>query len=216
MYFNAIAISPTGFRVAFIDYGNTAVATDFRQLPESLRNLPEMVAHCRLQKDVANCNNSNEPLLTMEEFNKLALVTELHVQLIDINAKPNVVRLFLDAEMTKEIRVQDDEMSSCASMSLNEDNGDTSSEPTNDEARSVIEALITWVLSSRDFYLQDKHNTAEAVEQMAARLVDASAFPSFVDPIVGDLCAARYVDDGIFYRAKIVSVDRDKKGKTLL
>lgn len=220
-----IVLFSIGFRVAFIDYGNSAVATDLRQLPESLQNLPEMVAHCRLQTDVTTAVDqySAEPSLTMDQFRNLINAdVALHIRLIDINTKPNVVRLFLDAELTKEIRVEDEDlMSSCASMSLHEGNVDSSTDggaidEANEEAENgfgaeetvdAVEAFLSWFVSSEDFYLQDKHRS-EWGDQLVERLVDANGFAALTDRNVGDLCAARFVDDDAFYRARILSVDQ--------
>lgn len=196
--------------MAFIDYGDTDVATDFRQLPESLRNLPEMVAHCCLYKGSENIETT-EPPYSMNKFRELRLDTLLHIELIDINSKPNVVRLFLDAEMNREIRVIDDEeVVATASNPLSEEIDDAS---VKEAPAAVVEAFVSWVLSSGDFYLQIKANL-EALEEMVERLGEAPGFDVVADPQVGDLCAARFVDDETFYRARVLSVDPDNKGKS--
>lgn len=134
----------------------------------------------------------------MEEFRKLILATELYIELIDINTKPNVVRLFMDADRTKEIRLVDEE----------ETNDE---EPIIEENQPVVEAFVSWLESSNDFYLQEK-NTIESIEHMVERLVDAPSFTVVEDPKVGDLCAARFVDDDAFYRATILANNGNDNG----
>lgn len=199
-----------------------------------------MVAHCRLHSTNESFAAGTAPLTELQ-FKKL--VDEqlpLYIQLIDIAATPNVVRVFRDAELTDEIRVVDeDSMSSCKSTSLDEMNADSSelsfedggtdepevpttvvvADSTNgvesqEATPEPVEVFLSWALSSDDFYLQHKCRSEEG-ERMTQRLTSAPAFGVMNDPHVGDLCAARFVDDDAFYRARVLAVDPLTKGEFL-
>lgn len=199
--------------VAFIDYGNTANAVDLRNLPENLKNMPEMVAHCTLYK-----SNVGKPVNPLTEAQFKDLVDEgspLHIQLIDIHAKPNVVRVFRDAALKEEIRVTNEDLTTFTSSNEVDDGLVLSSSPVVDKIvlpddAPVIDGYLCWAVSSNSLYIQNKCRQDEADERVQS-LLSAPAYGILPDPEVGNLCAAHFEDDHAYYRARILKVDDNGK-----
>lgn len=209
--------SSPGCEVLFIDYGNKSIATDLRALPDHiLRDYPYPCAiHCTLQAahlrpDVHPISVDEFSSLSDEIFNRLC-----HFQLIEADSSPSVVRMFKDAQCEQEIVVtnatavpkstESQVDAACVELvQLTENVIPIEVQPLVDQSNPiVVSGLICWANSSSDFYVQPESRSADG-KFIVEQLVGATEFSQATDLQIGDLCAAQFADDEIFYRAKVI------------
>lgn len=184
--------------MSFIDYGNTATTSHLCELPADLAVIPALATHCAL----AAKSSPDDGALEEAEFLELmsASDTPFHFELGESGTDAAApVRMFRDAERTQEIRVK-------TAVSAVAD------EPPRFPVNSDFSASICWSNSSQDFYVQPA-DCGDIQAKLSERLASAPAIGHLVSPTVGQLCAAKFEDDGLFYRARILSVDSDKNGE---
>lgn len=63
-------------------------------------------------------------------------------------------------------------------------------------------AFVSHAVSPAEFYIQYQSATFQ-LETMAERMTDAADFDPLAEASVGTLCAAQFVDDQAWYRARI-------------
>lgn len=71
------------------------------------------------------------------------------------------------------------------------------------DSSTVVCAQLCWSILSTDFYVHPDDRKTEC-DLIAAQLVAADTFPTISYPAVGSIVAAKFVDDDLYYRAKIL------------
>lgn len=89
--------------VFFIDYGNTSVSTDLRHLPDELATIPAWAVHCSLPSSGAS-EAIDEAGFT--ELTSDLSELQLFYRTVDTAQSPQLVRLFFDADGSKELLVR--------------------------------------------------------------------------------------------------------------
>lgn len=200
-----------GCEVLFIDYGNKSIATDLRALPEHIQKAHPFpcAIHCTLQ---AASQRPNVVPISENEFAADLVDRLCHFQLIDVNVSPIVVRMFKDAQCEQEIVVTDEVILATSIQSKNDqDNVETVQltenatelTPEGDPIPLVVRGIICYSNTSSDFYVQPESRGADG-NYITEQLASAATFPEATDLKAGDLCAAQFVDDNNYYRAKVI------------
>ncbi|XP_074105192.1 uncharacterized protein LOC141531270 isoform X2 [Cotesia typhae] len=181
-----------GTQIIYIDYGNTAVTTELRKIPNDLETLPPLSRHCRLASP-ANVEWSCE---AYQEF----------IQLVDDG----------NSEFIMIVKDETDEISTVQLIF----NGEDVTEKLNQYCKKpvpVIEerlpplgeetflnVMISHVISPSEFWIQAENKISE-LESMAERLNGAENFSPLEAPIDGIICVAKFPEDSLWYRAKVLT-----------
>lgn len=208
-----------GCEVLFIDYGNKSIATDLRALPEHIQKAYPFpcAIHCTLQ---AACQRPNVVPISVNEFASVAVDRLRHFQLIDTNIRPSVVRMFKDPQCEQEIMVTNEAVVH-KSVQPKKDQGNVETVQVIENALKVISleegltpllvrGIICFANSSSDFYVQPESRGADG-NFITEHLISAATFPQATDLKAGDLCAAQFVDDNNYYRAKVIGPKNNGK-----
>lgn len=182
-----------GTQVLYIDYGNSAVSTEVRTIPDDLAAIPPLSRKCRLQLPPGVKEWSAK---ACDKFVDLA-ADGATIFLLDVikDEETSVVGLTLEdsdvaeqlAELCDLLPVIDERLPP-----LGEEN------PPN--------VLVSHVNSPAEFWTQAESSIAE-LEIMASRLVDAQSLLPLNTFEKGTICAAKFPEDGEWYRAKIIAHD---------
>lgn len=190
----------------FIDYGNTATTSHLCELPAELAAIAPLATHCALAPTTTSADDVVAATLDEEEFAELLAAegeTAYHFDLAESSANgATTVRMFRDAERTQEIRVRAAAVEPQPSAAV----------PEPLPAGSDFSGLVSWTNSPLDFFVQPTHLSGSLIE-LTERLESAPAIGHLVNPTVGQLCAAKFVDDGMFYRARILSEESNTNGE---
>ncbi|XP_061396523.1 maternal protein tudor [Musca vetustissima] len=190
-----------GYEVFLLDFGNTIVSTDIREMSEELRAIPSMALRCQLNNIPSNVSES-----VLEE--RFATLIESHFGdyydieedvVADEESRLHIVKLQVNYKDLAE-ELQKAVESDAAGI---------------EEAFSPLPELhdcsIIHVNSPQSFYVQLSKDVS-ALEKVTDVLLDAeSDFAEFTDISVGALCAAEFPEDGAYYRAEIVALLEDNK-----
>lgn len=182
----------SGTQVIYIDYGNSAVSTEIRTIPEDLASIPPLSRKCCLELPSQVEEWSEQ---AREEFVKLA-ADGATIFLLDIlkEQETSVVKLTLDGQ-----NIADTLGGMCERISpvieerlppLGEENSPN--------------VMVSHINSPSEFWIQAESGISE-LEIMSDCLRDAESFLPLNSLEVDTVCAARYPEDGCWYRAKIVA-----------
>ncbi|XP_057327962.1 maternal protein tudor-like isoform X2 [Microplitis mediator] len=182
----------SGTQVIYIDYGNTAVTAELRDLPDDLKTLAPLSRHCRL---ASPGNVEQWPCEAYQEFIKLVDngLTEFKMNIIDEADDISTVQLLLGDEdvaeklnqyCNKSVPVIEERLS-----------------PLGEETTPNV--MISHVISPSEFWIQAENKITE-LESMAIRLSDADNYlPLGSLNEIGVICAAKFPEDDQWYRAKV-------------
>ncbi|XP_015430080.1 PREDICTED: maternal protein tudor [Dufourea novaeangliae] len=191
-----ISHSDNATRVIYIDYGNSATSTEIRAIPADLTNVPPLSRKCRLVMPEGITEWSET---ACEEF----------------------VRLAADGATIFLLDVLTDDDTSLVKLTLNDENvtdmlakfcqyhppiTEERLPPLGEENSPNV--FITRVSSLDEFYIQAESSTTDS-NMMLERLQAAPSFLPLNTFEVGTICAAKFLDDGNWYRAKILSHSGD-------
>jgi len=103
-FFRAIVLSRPneegGVYVEFLDFGNTAVAYEFRELPEDLFKLPALAIRCRLANDSKMIWTAQK----VDRFHNLCLSQDwFDIRVVDMEERFLTVQLYLNGRSIDEI-----------------------------------------------------------------------------------------------------------------
>ncbi|XP_050460512.1 maternal protein tudor-like isoform X2 [Cataglyphis hispanica] len=188
-------------QVIYIDYGNSAVSTEIRAIPEDLANISPLSRKCCLQLPPQIKEWSEQ---AHEEFVKLA-ADGATIFLLDVlkDEETSLVKLTLDGQNVADILV-----------SMCEQHVPIIEErlpPLGEENSPNV--VVSHINSPDEFWIQAESSISE-LEVMSDRLRDAESFLALNNLDIGTICAARYPEDGCWYRAKIIA--RCKTGTEVL
>jgi Tudor domain len=85
-----LEVTENGRKVFFIDYGNIATATKFKELPDAMKTMRPLVFHCQLV-DGENLNQSQK-----EKIEDALFETDAHfeMEIIDETVEPKMIKLY--------------------------------------------------------------------------------------------------------------------------
>lgn len=181
-----------GTQVIYIDYGNSAISTEIRIIPEDLASIPPLSRKCCLELPSQVTEWSEQ---AREEFFKLA-ADGATIFLLDVleDQETSLVKLTLDGQNVADILGN-----------MCERNSPVIEErlpPLGEENSPNV--VVSHINSPHEFWIQAESSISE-LEVMSDRLRDAESFLTLNSLDVGTVCAARYPEDGCWYRAKIVA-----------
>lgn len=179
-------------QVIYIDYGNSAVSTEIRAIPEDLANISALSRKCCLQLPSQIKEWSEQ---AHEEFVKLA-ADGATIFLLDVlkDEETSLVKLTLDGQNVADILA-----------SMCEQHVPVIEErlpPLGEENSPNV--VVSHINSPDEFWIQAESSISE-LEVMSDRLRDAESFLALNNLDIGTICAARYPEDGCWYRAKIIA-----------
>ncbi|KAG5320463.1 TUD protein, partial [Pseudoatta argentina] len=180
-----------GTQVIYIDYGNSAISTEIRTIPEDLASIPPLSRKCCLELPSQVAEWSEQ---AREKFVKLA-ADGATIFLLDVlkDQETSLVKLTLDGQNVADILGN-----------MCEQNLPVIEErlpPLGEENSPNV--MVSHINCPNEFWIQAESSISE-LEVMSDRLRDAESFLTLNNLDVGMVCAARYPEDGYWYRAKIV------------
>ncbi|CAL1676055.1 unnamed protein product [Lasius platythorax] len=178
-------------QVIYIDYGNSAVSTEIRAIPEDLASISPLSRKCCLQLPPQIKEWSEQ---AHEEFVRLA-ADGATIFLLDVlkDQETSLVKLTLDGQNVADILA-----------SMCEQHLPVIEErlpPLGEENSPNV--VVSHINSLNEFWIQAESSINE-LEVMSDRLRDAESFLALNNLDIGTICAARYPEDGYWYRAKII------------
>lgn len=179
-------------QVIYIDYGNSAVSTEIRAIPEDLASISPLSRKCCLQLPPQIKEWSEQ---ACEEFIKLA-ADGATIFLLDVLKEQEIslVKLTLDGQNVADILA-----SMCEQhLPIIEER----LPPLGEENSPNV--VVSHINSPNEFWIQAESSISE-LEVMSDRLRDAESFLALNNLDIGTICAARYPEDGCWYRAKIIA-----------
>lgn len=189
---HVVSHDENGTQVIYIDYGNSAVSTEIRAIPEDLASTPPLSRKCCLELPSQVKEWSEQ---AREEFVKLA-ADGATIFLLDVlkEQETSLVKLTLDGQNVANILG-----------SMCEQNSPVIEErlpPLGEENSPNV--MVSHINSPNEFWIQAESSISE-LEVMSDCLRDAESFLTLNSLDVGTVCAARYPEDGYWYRAKIIA-----------
>ncbi|XP_028046299.1 maternal protein tudor isoform X2 [Monomorium pharaonis] len=187
-----VSHNENGTQVFYIDYGNSAVSTEIRTIPEDLASIPPLSRKCCLEFPPQVEEWSEQ---AREEFVKLA-ADGATIFLLDVlkEQETSLVKLMLDGQNVIDIL---GDMCERKSPVIEE-----RLPPLGEENSPNV--MVSHINSPNEFWIQAESSISE-LEVMSDRLRDAESFLTLNNLDVGTVCAARYPEDGYWYRATIVT-----------
>ncbi|KYN07032.1 Maternal protein tudor [Cyphomyrmex costatus] len=187
-----VSYDDNGTQVIYIDYGNSATSTEIRAIPEDLASIPPLSRKCCLELPLQVAEWSEQ---AREEFIKLA-ADGATIFLLDVlkDQETSLVKLTLDGQNVADILGN-----------MCERNSPVIEErlpPLGEENSPNV--VVSHINNLNEFWIQAESSISE-LEVMSDRLRDAESFLTLNSFDVGTVCAARYPEDGYWYRAKIVA-----------
>lgn len=201
------SMTSDGLKVFFIDYGNTFMAKNIRALPENIAELQQLLKKCsmKLPSGVKEWSEQAE-----KKFTEIALSENIFTVQLSQPGRKATVELFMDDRNIGDELAELCEKGAPTSSIIDEheiSHAIQTPQPvsllSNVSAREP--AYISHVNSMDDFYIQLAAK-AEGLEVMVVNLQAAYDLPEIsMDQIKeGDICAAKFVNDGFYYRAKVL------------
>lgn len=190
----------SGSEVLFIDYGNTAVATEFVKLPDTLSSKLPMAINCKFEKDDWPIEADNHLIALSDNGNTQFLMKVLK------EGKPQTVSLVANNKIVEKELDQLFKLQSKEEISEDINNSCSISEEREKAPNAIIKTVfLIQVNSPNDFFIQ----TAEATQQITSitdQLVGATNFLQVDESSVttGQIVAAQFDEDDLWYRAKII------------
>lgn len=186
--------------VLFIDYGNTAIATDFRSLPSDLKEKPPLSRHCALQLP----NGVNEWTESAnEKFVELSAdgSTQFDIKILNKEDIATVMLSFNGKCVTEELKPYCEQLNVKPSLETS---------PI-DLTGYNMNVYICHVNSPTDFYVQVEGAEVE-LDAIREELADPSVFEKLEEmrnDLKGKTIGALFVDDELWYRAKVINITEE-------
>ncbi|XP_043597513.1 maternal protein tudor-like isoform X1 [Bombus pyrosoma] len=196
-----VSHSDSATRVIYIDYGNSATSTEIRAIPPDLADIPPLSRKCRLIMPEGITKWSEK---ACKEFVTLAAdgATIFLLDVID-EGETSSVKLTLDGK-----NVTDMLANFCERQSSIIENRLS---PLGEE--NLPNVFVSCINSPDEFWIQAESNTTD-LNTMLEKLQAAPSFLLLSIFDIGTICAARYLENGQWRRAKILS--HSEKGTEVL
>lgn len=176
--------------VIYIDYGNSGTSTEIRSVPPDLVDIPPLARKCRLIMPEGITKWSEK---ACEEFVTLSGEGS-SVFLLDVieEGETSLVKLTLDGENVTDILAK-----FCESPII-----EKRLSPLGEEDSQNV--FVSCINSPNEFWIQAESNTTD-LNIMLKRLEAAPSFLPLSIFDIGTICAAKYLENGQWRRAKILS-----------
>ncbi|CAG4962766.1 unnamed protein product [Colias eurytheme] len=176
--------------VRFIDYGNTDVLDNepglIKVIPDNLKNIERYAIKSSVNAVPTGTGQWSEP------------ASDYFTQLVgDISVPVDALIVLKDVTTYVDIYVHGQNITD----KLVSEGHATKSEET--ECGDLPSCFASHVNSPSEFWIQ-LESVAPELQAMEAAMVDAENFPPLVDKEEGVLCAAKYPEDGAWYRAQVI------------
>ncbi|XP_011177865.2 maternal protein tudor [Zeugodacus cucurbitae] len=197
-----------GYEVLFIDYGNTSISPECREISEEIAKLPPLSKKCALHVP-EHCVAWSEA--AEEKFGEIAAQGEtiFTVDLCEPAGDHALVHLLIDGH-----NINDELEPLCehkpAEVELNM-SFSTTIQSSVFESGKVYDAVISHANSPFDFYVQFSKDTIR-LDDMTSSL-NALGMDALTDAKIGQLCAAVYCEDNALYRARILETIAESDAK---
>ncbi|XP_059610056.1 maternal protein tudor isoform X2 [Phlebotomus argentipes] len=171
--------------VIFVDFGNTAITSCVKNLPQHIAELPILSRKCSL----AAPKSGQWSKEAQKKFVDIAKDGETLFEIVPVApGETTSVRLFLDKKNIEEMLIEEDK-----------------------EAIPFVNATVSHINSPGDFYL---HLTAESatLDRVLNHLEEPQCVP-VASREVNNICAATFSTDKCVYRARIEAPEEDDKYK---
>lgn len=169
-------------RVRFVDYGNESACAQFRALPESLRSTPYLATKCTLHNLPENADELNAKFVDLVTAAEGAF-TAYYLS----REEPMLVLLYYDdADLEVALR----------------ESPEASEAPAVTAQVAFENVAVCQINSPSSFYVQAE---TAPLDSVATALVDVEKGAP-AQASVGDVVAALFPDDGVWYRARIADV----------
>ncbi|KAI5717744.1 hypothetical protein M8J77_010530 [Diaphorina citri] len=185
-------------RVLFIDYGNTAVASEFRALPDPLRTTPPTARRCTLAGSYSKAAN--------EKFVELSLGgdTVYRCEFVGESVEGVCpVCLYIGEEKVTDLLAGAETVPPALETNPTGPNvGQSPVAETISTGPNSGQVSICWVNSPDDFYVQaPEDGTLDRVADQLAAIAEEA--PIAVTP--GAVVAAQFADDDLWYRSRVLA-----------
>lgn len=170
--------------VKFIDYGNESSCTEFRIIPNELKVIPAFATQCTLHPLPNKAEELDELFV---EFINNAVEGTYTIYILS-GVEPMPVMLEFNGESIENILLQ---------KKTSRENG-----PGSAEIGETV--IVSHINSPSSFYVQ---SDTMPVNQVENSLVNIENTPLPTGFICGDFIAAKYPEDGLWYRAKVTEVN---------
>ncbi|CAG4946762.1 unnamed protein product [Parnassius apollo] len=176
--------------VRFIDYGNTDVLDNqpglIKEIPEHLKEIERLAIKSSVNAIPTGTGQWSEP------------ASDYFTQLVgDITVPVDALIVLKDIMTYVDIFVNGENLTD----KLVSEGHATRSEET--ECGDLPSCFASHVNSPSEFWIQLETATPE-LQAMEALMVDAENFPELSDKEEGVICAAKYPEDGAWYRAQVI------------
>lgn len=184
-----IGIADTEITVLFIDYGNQSVCTEFRVLPDELSQLPRFASRCSAHPLPENAEELKDKFVAFVELQAEKL---FKVYFLSRHSEPVLVMLYFGEEVIEK--------------ALAEKTEPESELPPQGPSLEFKTVSVVHINSPSSFYVQTE---TPLLDEVADRLdeVEQSEQPLNDVMTVGKLYAAKFADDGVWYRAKAIATN---------
>jgi len=182
-------------QVIYVDYGNSAVSTDIRAIPEDLAAIPPLSRKCCLEMPSPIKEWSEQ---ARKEFSKLC-ADGATTFLLDVlkEQETSLVKLTLDGQNVVDILADMCRERHSLPLVIEE-----RLPPLGEENSPNV--VVSHINDPGEFWIQAESSINE-LEVMSDRLRDAESFVTLNSSDIGTICAAKYPEDGHWYRAKIIA-----------
>uniref|UniRef100_A0A1B0CHS2 Tudor domain-containing protein n=1 Tax=Lutzomyia longipalpis TaxID=7200 RepID=A0A1B0CHS2_LUTLO len=194
--------------VIFVDYGNTAITNAIKELPEKIAAMPILSKKCSLEAPQGGKKWSEE---AEKKFTELAQDGATSFEIIPLAlGETTRVRLLHEGrnvvEMLQEGENSVIDLTDYTEASQEKIEGNLMEEdPKNEE----VPAKITVANTPGDFYIHLTSDDAR-LQQLLEHLENPQ-LTAVSGREISTLCAAKYSEDGCYYRAKIEAPEDDEK-----
>lgn len=198
-------IPSKGHEVLFIDYGNTSISPECREISQEIAQLPSLSKKCALELP-DHCIAWSEQ--AEEKFSEISALGEtiFTVELREPASDHAIVHLLIDGQ-----NIIEELDSLCEHKALPVDSDmlnssfcNTTMQTSIYEGGARLDAIISHANSPSDFYIQFNKD-AIRLEDMT-NMLNSLGMDELIEPTVQQLCAAVYAEDGALYRALVLEV----------
>ncbi|XP_073845267.1 tudor domain containing protein [Musca autumnalis] len=205
---------PDGYEVLFIDYGNTSITPECREISQDIAELPPLSKKCALEVP-ENCKAWSDA--AEQKFMEIVATGEtiFSVELREPAKDHALVHLLIDGQ-----NINNDLQELCEKKPLPETGADlmntsfnSSSLQTSVCETECLHAFVSHVNSPCDFYVQFTRDTAQ-LEEMT-NVLNSTHMEVLEKPAKLQLCAAVYPEDNSLYRARILEIMPEKQYRVL-
>lgn len=173
--------------VRLIDYGNEIYCEKFRILPDSLKKLPSYAFKCSLHPLPENVEELNKKFIqfvnTAEGSYTAYFLSRVESMLVMLYFNGILIEEAINQSIKNVIK--------------------TAQKPIDNVTDIVYDnVVVTHINTPSSFYVQAENTSLSLVEKALLSIENAE---TVTEPVVGDIVAALFPADGLWYRAKIIN-----------